>query len=191
VPKLPIVSANPSKSRKIENGSPPNEESPSKNLPPPPNRWRPPNSELSNPEKLEASRSFENDGHLAAEFPKRVRSIFASTRLAEIAEPLAREAGSANLRSEPANPRFDAHMGAAFRENDENPELLAGISRLGAFQLRSPPPCQEFSEPRAAVKEELPRFPNECHCASLPKVDDPRAAMAEELDRFPNERQPE
>jgi len=82
-------------------------------------------------------------------------------------------------------------MGAAFRENDENPELLAGISRLGAFQLLSPPPCQEFSEPRAFVKEELPRFPNECHCALLARVDDPRAAMAEELDRSPNERQPE
>jgi hypothetical protein len=82
-------------------------------------------------------------------------------------------------------------MGAAFRENDENPELLAGISWLGAFQLLSPPPRQEFSEPRAALKEELPRFPNECHCASLAKLDDPRAAMAEELDRFPNERQPE
>jgi len=82
-------------------------------------------------------------------------------------------------------------MGAAFRENDENPELLAGIWRLCPPQLLSPPPCQEFSEPRAAVKEELPRFPNECHCASLAKVDDPRAVMAEELTRFPNERHPE
>jgi len=186
-----MVSANPSKSRKIENGSPPNEESPSKKVPPPPKRWRPPNSGLSNPEKFDPSRSFENDGHLAAELPKRVRSIFASTRLAEIAEPLAREAGSANLRSEPANPRVDAHMGAAFRENDENPELLAGIWRLCPPQLLSPLPCQEFSEPRAAVKEELPRFPNECHCASPAKVDNPRAVMAEELTRFPNERHPE
>jgi len=82
-------------------------------------------------------------------------------------------------------------MGTAFRENDENPEELAGISRPGAFQLLSPPPCQEFNEPRAAVKEELLRFPNECHCASPAKVDDPRAAMAGELDRSPNERQPE
>ena len=148
-----------------------------------------------------------------AELPNRVWSIFESTRPVEIADPVVLDEDCAKLRTGAVILRFDAHLGVALRENADDPKLFADVWWPWPFQLLVAPPCHELDGPRAAVTEESPRLPNECHWL-LPAVfegprpvaneefprlanechwllpgvfGDPRAAVTEEFPRFPNE----
>jgi len=133
------------------------------------------------------NREFENENRFVAELPNRVWSIFDSTRLVEIADPVVLGGGWANLRSGAVILRFDAHPGAALREDADDPKLFADVWWPWPFQLLVAPPRHELDGPRVAVTEEFARFPNECHWPSLLVVEGPRAAAKEEFPRFPNE----
>jgi len=159
------------------------------------------------------NREFENENRFVAELPNRVWSIFESTRPVEIADPVVLDEGCVNLRSGAVIRRFDAHLCVALRENADDPKLFADVWWPWPFQLLVALPCHELDGPRAAVTEESPRLPNECHWL-LPAVfegprpvaneefprlanechwllpgvfGDPRAAVTEEFPRFPNE----
>jgi hypothetical protein len=186
-PKVPKASARPSKSGTNEKASRPNEDSRPKLVSPPRNWWRSPKAGVSNCGTCDPNREFADENRLAAELLNREFSIFESTRLVEIADPVAIGEGSASLRSEPVDPRFDAHVGVALRENAAGPELFAGIWRPWPFQLLAAPPCHELDGPPPALTEGLPWFPNECHWPSPTVGDGPRAVANEELPPLPNE----
>jgi len=83
--------------------------------------------------------------------------------------------------------RFDAHLGVALRENADDPKLFADVWWPWPFQLLVAPPCHELDGPRAAVTEESPRLPNECHWLSPTEVEGPRPVANEEFPRLANE----
>jgi hypothetical protein len=53
--------------------------------------------------------------------------MFESTRLVDIADPVALDERSVEFRSDIVTRRFDSHLGAAFRENALDPELFPAI----------------------------------------------------------------
>ncbi len=122
-----------------------------------------------------------------AELPNRVWSIFESTRPVEIADPVVLDEDCAKLRTGAVILRFDAHLGVALRENADDPKLFADVWWPWPFQLLVAPPCHELDGPRAAVTEESPRLPNECHWLSPTEVEGPRPVANEEFPRLANE----
>ncbi len=122
-----------------------------------------------------------------AELPNRVWSIFESTRPVEIADPVVLDEGCVNLRSGAVIRRFDAHLCVALRENADDPKLFADVWWPWPFQLLVALPCHELDGPRAAVTEESPRLPNECHWLLPAVFEGPRPVANEEFPRLPNE----